>query len=248
MIDLSASGLAVLSQNFGQHLQDLPPAHRPAFNQAADHAHMLDHWLIPLGRALLRLPGLRNLRRFRGRDQSALVIEGALLRPAIFRSVILNASPGRLLFAVGLPAAKGTAQVVAALGIAGMGQKENAALPAPGQAGSQSWLGSQYRSQQQIILQHQGGHRATAIPIHPELKMPLDPDCKKPKLSLRMLMKYRTSSSYRIGMNVSRKWDEDFCMPTPGNVSPRQTHYLERKTADSAAKRKINLTERKRSI
>jgi hypothetical protein len=40
--------------------------------------------------------------------------------------------------------------------------------------------------------------------------MLLDPDCKKPKLSLRMLMKYWTSSSYRTGTPVSRKWDEDF--------------------------------------
>ena len=51
-------------------------------------------------------------------------------------------------------------------------------------------LGAQDRSQQHIILQHQGGDRAPAIPIRPELKMLRDPDCKKPKLSLRMLMKY----------------------------------------------------------
>jgi hypothetical protein len=34
---------------------------------------------------------------------------------------------------------------------------KNAAMSAPGQAGSQAGLGAQNRSQQQIILQQQGG-------------------------------------------------------------------------------------------
>jgi hypothetical protein len=91
---------------------------------------------------------------------------------------------------MGLPTSKGTTQVMAAVGVAWMSQEKYAAMPAPGQAGSQAGLGAQNRSQQQIILQHQGGCRAPAIPVRPELKMLLDPDCKKPKLSLRMLMKY----------------------------------------------------------
>jgi hypothetical protein len=86
-------------------------------------------------------------------------------------------------------ATKGATQIMSA-GIAWMSQEKDAAMPAPGQAGSQAGLGAQNRSQQQIILQHQGGHRAPAIPVRPELKLLLDPDCKKPKLSLRMLMKY----------------------------------------------------------
>jgi hypothetical protein len=90
---------------------------------------------------------------------------------------------------MGFLAAKRTPQVTPA-GVAGMGEEENAARPAPAQAGSQAGPGSQNRSQQQIILQHQGGRRAPAIPVRPELKMLLDPDCKKPKLSLRMLTKY----------------------------------------------------------
>ena len=73
---------------------------------------------------------------------------------------------------------------VATAGIARIGQEENAAVPAPAQAGSQTGLGAQNRSQQQIILQHQGGYRASAIPIPPELKVLRDTDCKKPKLSL----------------------------------------------------------------
>ena len=76
---------------------------------------------------------------------------------------------------MGLPAAKGATQVMA-VGIARVGQEENPALPAPGQAGAQERLGVQQRPQQHIILQHQGRYRALAIPIGPELKMLRDPD------------------------------------------------------------------------
>jgi hypothetical protein len=69
-----------------------------------------------------------------------------------------------------------------------MGHEENAAMPAPGQAGAQAGLGSKNRSQQQIVLQDQGAHRPLAVPVRPELEKPLDPDCKKPKLPLKMLM------------------------------------------------------------
>ena len=84
-----------------------------------------------------------------------------------------------------LPATERTTQIMTA-GIARMGQEENAAVPAPGQAGSQMRLGPQDRSQQQVILQHQGGYRAGAIPVDPELKMLRDLGCKKPKLSLKI--------------------------------------------------------------
>jgi hypothetical protein len=61
--------------------------------------------------------------------------------------------------------------------------------------------------------------------------MLLDPDCKKPKLSLRMLMKYWTPSSYRIGTKVSRKWDEGFSPcggGSPEKLSLPQSDYLGR--------------------
>jgi hypothetical protein len=182
-----------LSQNSPQHLQNLPPTHPPAFDQADHHPHILDHGLIPLGANRLRFqpPGFGSLRQLRERDwRSPSLVEGTLLGLAPGIPVILNAPKRGLLLAMGLPTTKGTAQVVAAAGVAWMSQEKNAAMPAPGQAGSQAGLGSQNRSQQQIILQHQGGCRAPVIPVRPELKLLLDPDCKKPKLSLRMLMKY----------------------------------------------------------
>jgi hypothetical protein len=114
------------------------------------------------------------------------LIEIALPLFTLGAVVVIGAALRGAFLAMGLPAAERTTQVVAA-GVARMGQEENAAVPAPGQAGSQVRLGPQHRSQQPIILQHQGGYRALAIPIGPKLEMLCDPDCKKPKLSLRIL-------------------------------------------------------------
>jgi len=140
----------VLSQNSRQHLQNLPPAHPPTFDQTDDHPHILDHGRIPLGQNRLRFqpPGLGSLQQLGGQDRrSPFLVEGALLGLAPGFPVILNAPARGLLLAMGLPATKGTAQVVAAAGVAGMSQEKNAAMPAPGQAGSQTGLGSQNRSQ-----------------------------------------------------------------------------------------------------
>ena len=92
-----------------------------------------------------------------------------------------------LLLAVGLPAAEGATQLVPVVGVAWMSQKENPAMPAPAQAGSQPRLGPQNGTQEQIILQNQGDYATVAIPVRPKLKMLRNPDCKKPKLWLRML-------------------------------------------------------------
>jgi hypothetical protein len=117
------------------------------------------------------------------------LIEGGLLLLALGISVIGDTTPGGLPFAVGFPAAEGATQVMPP-GITRVGEKENAAMPAPGQAGSQERLGPQNRSQKLVILQDQGDHLAPAIPVRRELKMLLNPGCKKPKLSLKMLTQY----------------------------------------------------------
>jgi hypothetical protein len=104
-------------------------------------------------------------------------------------------------------------------------EKKDPAMPAAGQARAQTRLGSQSGSQQQITLQYQTGYRALSIPVEAELKMLLNPDCKKPKFSLRMLMKYSTSSSYPIDTQVSSKWDEDFLCTARLR---QQSRYLER--------------------
>ena len=186
LIDRAASDHGVLSQNRGQHPQHLIPRDRAAFNEADHHPHMVHDdrcFLAGASGGRRRRPGSGP-----SRTPAALIEDDLLLLPHVRIAVIGHATPSRLSFAVSLPAAEGATQVMAT-GIARVGQKENAAVPAPGQAGSQVRLGPQHRSQQHIILQHQGGYRASAIPVRPELKMLRDPDCKKPKLSLRMLTK-----------------------------------------------------------
>jgi hypothetical protein len=197
MIDPSHPNHAVLSHHSGQHLQDLLPTHPPAFNQTDHHPYMLDHRPVAPGR-VIRLRSGASPRRF------AFVVLDGLLDPASLPAVILDTPLRGLSFAVGFLAAKGTAQILPT-GVAGMGEKENPAMPAPVQASSQNGLGPQNRPQEPIIFQHQGGYRTAAIPVRPKLKMLPDPDCKKPKLSLKMLMKYWTSSSYRIATKVSRR-------------------------------------------
>ena len=54
MIDFLAPAYALLSQHSGQHLQNLRPAHPPAFDEAGDQAHMLHHRRIPRDVILLR--------------------------------------------------------------------------------------------------------------------------------------------------------------------------------------------------
>jgi hypothetical protein len=126
------------------------------------------------------------------------LIEPALdaftLGVAIICSTALRGSP----LAMGFPATKRATQILAS-GIARMRQEENAAVPAPGQAGAQVRLGPQHRSQQPVTLQNQVGYHALAIPVGLELKMLRDPNCKKPKLWLRMLTLSLTPPSYRTG-------------------------------------------------
>lgn len=83
-------------------------------------------------------------------------------------------------------AAKGTAQIFPP-GVAWVAEKENPAMPASGQARSQARLAFQNRSQEQIILTHKTCRRVRPVPARNESKMPCDLNCKKPKLSLKML-------------------------------------------------------------
>ena len=172
MIDLAASSYGVLSQNCGQHPQHLAATDWAAFNQADHHPHMVHDQRIFFGR-----PGLGHGRRGSSRRPFAIspLIEGDLLLLLhVGVTVIGHTAPNGLSLTVGLPAAERTTHLIVLLDIAGMSQKENAAMPAPGQAGTQVRLGTQNRSQQPIILQYQGRHGPLAIPIRPKLKMLCD--------------------------------------------------------------------------
>ena len=117
------------------------------------------------------------------------------LLPAPLRTLVIgDAAGGRLLLAVGFPAAKGAAQVPAraageipAPRIARIGEKEDAAVPTAGQAPSPVRLLAQERSQNLVVLQDARPDCRPAIPVPGKRKLRRDRYCKKAKLSLRML-------------------------------------------------------------
>ena len=197
LIAFAAAGHGVLSQIARQHPEHLAAADPPAFNQADDYPYVLDQQRVPPGAAAPGRPGSGRIGDWLGWAILArpTLIEVALLALSFGLAVESGTALPRSLLAVGLPATEGTAQVVPT-GIARVGQEENAAVPAPGQAGAQMRLGPQYRPQEHVILQYQRGHRAPAVPVRPELKMLRDPNCKKPKLSLKMLTLNDMSPSY----------------------------------------------------
>jgi len=150
---------------------------------------MLHHPPIPAALASL---WAQSLFRLPLRSPSAAVL-GEFLRLPFLGAVIGHAAARRALLAVRLSAAKGTAQVPAlplvAAGIAGVGEEEDAAMLAAGQATSQVGMRSQRRPQDDIVFQDQAANLATAVPVRLKLKMALDPYGKKPRLSLMMLMR-----------------------------------------------------------
>ena len=184
LIAFAAAGHGVLSQIARQHPEHLAAADPPAFNQADDYPYVLDQQRVPPGAAAPGRPGSGRIGDWLGWAILArpTLIEVALLALSFGLAVESGTALPRSLLAVGLPATEGTTHFIALPDIALMSQKENAAMPAPGQAGTQLRLGPQNRSQQPIILQDQGRHGALAIPVRPKLKMLCDRDCKKPKL------------------------------------------------------------------
>jgi hypothetical protein len=166
---------------------------------------MLDHGLGPwIGRGLVR--------RFAWGRSPAALVESLLLFLPLLALVVSDTPPDRLLPLVRLPAAKRTTQAlpssptfIPAPGVTRIGEKANAAMPASLQASSKVGLGSDNRSQEQVILQDQPPNLRPAIPAPRKLKMLRDPYCKNPKLSPRMPMLKLMSSSYSINASVSRR-------------------------------------------
>ena len=206
VIDFPAPDHGVLSQNSLQHLQDLCPAHPSSLDQADHHPHILHHQQVPPDRTLPR--DRDAVRATRGSitvrpGPSAPGVECALLVLAGPIPVIGDTAYSGLPFAVSAPAAKGTTQVFATC-ITRMRQEKDPAMPAPGQASSQQRLGSQNRSQKYVILQNQSPHPFPSIPLGRKLEILRDLNCKKPRLSLKMLMFWKTSSSYSTDNLLSR--------------------------------------------
>ena len=195
LIYFFAADHALLSQYFGQHLQDIRQAYPAAFDEAGDHPHMLHHGRLPRDLTLLRFG--------HGPSRFAFAVLDAFLALAVLPTVIIDTASRGLSLAVGFLAAERTTQVFAA-GIARMSEEKDAAMPAPAQARSQVRPGFENRSQEDIVLQDQSGNLIPAIPLRTKLEILRDLDCKKPKLSLRIVICCRTSSSYPSGTPVSR--------------------------------------------
>ena len=217
MIDPLAARQGELSQNLGPQQQHLAAADATAFNQTDDHPDVLDYpragrdgvpfgcgWFWP-ARGTLR-PSRRRPWAGRSRRQTtAALIELFLNLFSLRLAVIGGAAPKGSAPARFGPATKRAPDLPQLVQVARVRQKENPAMPAPGQAGTQTRLGPQYRSQNKIVFPRQGSHMALAIPLRPILKMLCDPDCKSAKLWLRMLIVNLMSPSYPIDTPVSSK-------------------------------------------
>jgi hypothetical protein len=148
------------------------------------------------------------------------LVESLLLLLALLRLVVSHASSLGLLPGVGLRAAKGATQIraprftpILAPRIASIGEKEDPTMPASLQASSQVGLCSDDQSQNQVILQDQSPDLRPSIPVSRKLKMLRDLDCKKTKLSLRMLTLKWMSPSYPNGTPVSSAVGRGFSFP-----------------------------------
>ena len=105
-----------------------------------------------------------------------------------FRALIIfDASAYGVLAPVSLPAAERTAKIIAA-GIAGVGEKQDIAMPASRQIFSQVRLLLENFSNNPVILGNRSANRFFAVPVRNELKTRLDLYYKKAKCSLMSLM------------------------------------------------------------
>jgi len=103
---------------------------------------------------------------------------------------------------VRLPAAKGASQIVS-LGVAWMGQEQDAAMPAALQAWLQLGLRPDSRAQQECVDPDQVADLPLSPPARRKLEMLLDSYCKKARLSLMIEIVLYMPSFYPIGKSLS---------------------------------------------
>jgi hypothetical protein len=80
-----------------------------------------------------------------------------------------------------------------------MGQEENPAVPTTRQTPPQAWIGPQNGPEHEIVPQHEIPDFAATVPARLEPKTFLDFYDQKPSVSLMMLIRVITASSYTIG-------------------------------------------------
>lgn len=125
-----------------------------------------------------------------------------------------------------LATAEWTSQVIA-INVRGFSQEENPAMTTALQVTPQVGLASQNRSQSLIVPQNKITNLVRTIPIRSKLKMRFDSYCKKPSVSLMVLMVVSMSSFYSIDAFVSSKRTGTVPFLTPTTLlSPLQIlHY-----------------------
>jgi len=88
---------------------------------------------------------------------------------------------------MGHPAAERTPQI-GTLAVARVGEKEDPALTASGQARPKAGFDAQDGTQDEVVLPDQLAHTLLVVPVRAGIEMPLDRYGKKPRRSLNRLM------------------------------------------------------------
>ena len=177
LINPARSDHAVLSQDPGEHLQNLRQSDTTPFDQAGDYANVFHDRLWPRWIFLRQRCGSHwNWNR----HLPSFGILLPLLLPASLVLVVSRAALAGLTLAMSLPTSERTAQVPTP-DIPWVGKKKDPAVPTPPQAPAQLRLVSNNRSQQHVVGEDQSDYRATPIPSRREPKMLPDRDCKKPR-------------------------------------------------------------------
>jgi len=197
IIDPPAANEAVLSQNPGQHLQNLRRSHPPALDQTYDHPQIAQHSRANPALKQIAPGSLTDVDRRRFNLVPLLVLD-LLFALAFRRLVVLGAALVRTPPAVRVSAPKRTPEVLAA-SITGMCKEENMAMPTTGQTRPKTWLGPQHGPEHEIVLKHQIPNSVIAVPARSELKLLLDSYAQKPRVSDMILMLLCIASSYTIG-------------------------------------------------
>lgn len=195
LIDSAGSNHGVLSHRPGEHLQNLVESDRAPLDEADQKTNVSENGVRPresFGRGRCSGPGDR------GGRLGAPGVQEALLQFTGLVAVVGAAALVGFTPAVGLATTERTTQI-ASTGIARIGEKEDPAVPTSSQAPAQPGVNTQDRSQQHAIREHQGGHRATPIPLRGELKMLPDLDGKKPRLWLWIPTLVKHPLRYRNG-------------------------------------------------
>ncbi len=126
-----------------------------------------------------------------------------------------------------LPAAKGTAKILAAR-VAGMSEEANPAVAAAYRAVLQIGTIPQDGIQRQLILTNKRKDLAVLVPIFAKRETFRDGYNKSDRLSVKMLIGFCISSSYSFDAKASRGRARIFCVLEPKNRAPIRTNDLPR--------------------